>query len=103
MKLPGILAAETPNFMETMTAPIILIADRNDDVLNYFRKETATTDCALVHAKDGEEVLAILGSQAPHIAAAVIELELPVVNGLDLIGRLTSLEPSKRKLSHHVP
>jgi len=98
MKLPGILAAETPNFMETMTAPIILIADRNDDVLNYFRKEIATTDCALVHAKDGEEVLAILGSQAPHIAAAVIELELPVVNGVDLIGRLTSLEPKPKKI-----
>ena len=32
------------------------------------------------------------------IAAAVVELELPVVNGLQLIGRLTSLEPKPRKI-----
>jgi len=85
--------------MEIMSAlPIILIADRNEDVLDCFRKGAAMTDCALVHAKDGKEALAILGSQAPHIAAAVIELELPVVNGLDLIGRLTSLQPKPKKI-----
>jgi len=85
--------------METMTAsPIILIADRDDDVVNCLKQELASTDCALVHAKDGKEALAILGSQSPHVAAAVIELELPVVNGLDLIGRITSLDPKPKKI-----
>ena len=80
------------------TKPIILIADRTEDVLNCFKKELATTDCALLHAKDGKEALSIVDSQASHIAAAVIELELPVVNGLDLIGRLTSQQPKPKKI-----
>lgn len=83
--------------METMThSPIILIADRSDDVLNCLRKGVETTGCALVHAKDGKEALNILGSEASHVAAAVVELELPVVNGLDVIARLTSLQPKPK-------
>src|SRR6266508_841477 len=82
-----------------MTAsPIILIADRNDDVLNCFKQEVAAIDCELMHAKDGKEALAILGGKTPHIAAAVVELELPIVNGLDLIGRLTGLKPKPKKI-----
>ena len=82
-----------------MTAsPIILIADRHDDMLSHLRWDGAGANCALVHAKDGKEALAIVSSQAQHITAAVIELELPLVNGLDLIGRLTSLMPKSKRI-----
>jgi CheY-like chemotaxis protein len=85
-------------YQEAMsTAPIILIADRNDEALNYLKEELAT-DYALLHARDGQEVLSIVEAQTPHIALAVIELELPGVNGLSLIGRLTSHEPKPKKI-----
>src|SRR6202049_746413 len=80
------------------TAPIILIADRNDDALKYLKEELEPTEYELLHAKDGHEVLSIVDTQAHQIAFAVVELELPGVNGLFLIGRLTSQEPKPKKI-----
>ena len=80
------------------TAPIILIADRNDDALKYLKEELATTEYELLHAKDGQEALSIVDTQEHHIAFAVVELELPGVNVLNLIGRLTSQEPKPKKI-----
>ena len=79
------------------TAPIILIADRSDDALKYLKEELAA-NYALLHAKDGHEVLSIVDTHTSQIAFAVIELELPVVNGFNLIGRLTSQEPKPNKI-----
>jgi DNA-binding NarL/FixJ family response regulator len=53
---------------------------------------------SLLHAKDGHEVLSIVDTQANQIAFDVVELELPGVNGLHLIGRLTSQEPKPKKI-----
>ena len=84
---------------ETMTtAPIILIADRNEDALKYLKDELAATDYTLLHAKDGNEVLSIVDRQASQISVAVVELELPGVNGLNLIGRLTSQQPKPTRI-----
>ena len=80
------------------TAPIILIADRNDDALKYLQEELATADYTLLHAKDGREALSLVETQPSPIAFAVVELELPGVNGLHLIGRLTSQEPKPKKI-----
>jgi len=94
----SISAAEMLNSHGAMTTkPIILIADRNEEVPNCIRTELATTGFDLLHAKDGIEALSIVDSHSPNIAAAVIELELPVVNGLDLIGRL-SRQPKPKKI-----
>jgi len=94
----SISAAEMPNPNGAMTTkPIVLIADRNEDVSNCIKQALTTTGFTLLHAKDGKEALSIVDSHAPNIAAAVIELELPVVNGLDLIGRL-SQRPKPKKI-----
>jgi len=93
----GISAAEMPNSYGAMTTkPIILIADRDEDVSNCIKQELTATGFTLLHAKDGKEALSIVDSYAPNIAAAVIELELPVVNGLDLIGRLSQWPKPKK-------
>jgi CheY-like chemotaxis protein len=80
------------------TVPIILIADRNDDALKYLKEELATTEYALLHAKDGQEALSIVETQTSEIAVAVIELELPGMDSLNLIGRLTTREPKPKKI-----
>src|ERR1700730_558058 len=69
-----------------------------EDALKYLKEELATTQFELLHAKDGHEVLSIVDTQAYQIAFAVVELELPGVNGLHLIGRLTSQEPKPKKI-----
>jgi CheY-like chemotaxis protein len=79
------------------TSPIILIADRDDDALKYLQEELATADYTLLQAKDGREALSLVETQ-PQIAFAVVELELPGVNGLHIIGRLTSQEPKPKKI-----
>ena len=81
-----------------MNAPIILIADRNEDALKYLKEELATTQFELLHAKDGHEVLSIVDTQEHQIAFAVVELELPGVNGLHLIGQLTSQQPKPKRI-----
>jgi two-component system, response regulator PhcR len=80
------------------TAPIIIIADRTDDALKYLKEELATTEYTLLHATDGQEVMSIIETETSQIAFAVIELELPGGNGLNLIGRLTSHEPRPNKI-----
>lgn len=78
-------------------APIILVADRNEDAAKYLQEELARTNYELFHASDGKEVLSIIDTPS-QIAFAVIELELPLVNGLSLIGRLTTQDPRPGKI-----
>ena len=80
------------------TAPIILIADRNEDALKYLREELPLTDYVLLHAKDEQEALSIVDRKASRIAFAVIELELPGMSGFNLIGRLTGQQPKPKKI-----
>ena len=78
-------------------APIILIADRHDDALKCL-KEELPTPFALFHARNGLEASFVLNHRKSLIAAAVVELELPFVNGFDLIGRLTGKHPKPKKI-----
>ena len=79
-------------------SPIILVADRNEDALKYLREELPITDYVLLHAKDEREALSIVDRKASRIAFAVIELELPGMNGFNLIGRLTGQQPKPKKI-----
>src|SRR5258708_11005411 len=79
-------------------SPIILVADRNEDALKYLREELPITDYVLLHAKDEREALSIVDRKASRIAFAVIELELPGMNGFNLIGRLTGQHPKPKRI-----
>jgi CheY-like chemotaxis protein len=72
----------------------ILVADTSDAILGILREELATTNYALLHAKDGLEAIRYLELLKSEIDLAIIHLELPVVNGPNVIGRL-----AKRKQS----
>ena len=80
------------------TLPIILVVDRNEDSLKYLSEELPITDYILLHAKDEQEALSIVDRKASRIAFAVIELELPGMNGFNLIGRLTGQQPKPKKI-----
>ena len=67
----------------------ILIADHDEDVFNVLKEQLAETDYALLHAKNGEEAIALLERLKSKIELAIIDLELPEQSGWDLISRLT--------------
>jgi len=67
----------------------ILIADHHEDVLNILEKQLATTNYALLHARNGAKAIALLERLKSKIELAIIDLELPDFSGFDLIGRLT--------------
>jgi CheY-like chemotaxis protein len=67
----------------------ILIADHHEDVLNILKEQLATTNYALLHARNGAEAIALLERLRSKIELAIINLDLPGFSGWDLIGRLT--------------
>jgi DNA-binding response OmpR family regulator len=66
----------------------ILVADRSDGFVDTLKAELAATNLALLHAKNGEEAVYLLELLESEIELAIIELELPLFSGLDLIWRL---------------
>ena len=77
----------------------ILVADTSDAFLGILKEELATTDYALLHAKDGQEAIDYLEVLNADIALAIIQLELPVVSGLDVIWRLVrQAQPKPTKI-----
>jgi CheY-like chemotaxis protein len=73
----------------------ILVADTSDAFLGLLKEELATTAYALLHAKDGQEAIDYLDLLKSEIDLAIIELELPVVSGIDVIWRLVRQEQPK--------
>jgi len=73
----------------------ILVADTGDAFLEILRKELATSEYALLHAKNGQEAIYYLDLLKSEIDLAIIELELPVVSGLDVIWSLVKQKQPK--------
>ena len=77
-----------------MRTRLILVADTSEAFLDTLREELATTDYALLHAKNGQEAIDYLELLKSEISLAIIELELPVVTGLDVIWQLVRRKQS---------
>ena len=78
-----------------MISRFILVADTSDAFVDIVREELASTDYALLHAKDGQEAIDYLELLTSEIDVAIIRLELPVVSGLDVIWRLVGRNQPK--------
>jgi DNA-binding response OmpR family regulator len=78
-----------------MKSRFILVADTSDAFLDILKNELATTDFALLHAKNGQEAIDYLELLKSEIELAIIELELPVVSGLDVIVELARRKQTK--------
>ena len=71
-----------------MRNQFILVADRSDGFVDSLKEALAATNYPLLHAKNGEEAVYLLELLQAEIKLAIIELELPLLSGLDLIWRL---------------
>jgi DNA-binding NarL/FixJ family response regulator len=61
---------------------IVLIVDRKDEVLKILRTALQSTDYVILHAKTGDEAVAVLSVLKFPIDLAIIDLELPSDDGL---------------------
>ncbi len=66
----------------------VLVANASTDLPSTLRAVLATTTYALLHAKNGEEALGYVNLLRTGIRVVIIDLELPLINGLDVIWRL---------------
>src|SRR4051794_39397432 len=78
-----------------MKTGFILVADRSDALQGILKIELASTDHAVLHAKDGEEAIDYLNLLKGDVTLAIIALELPVVSGLDVIWNLVRQKPTR--------
>jgi two-component system cell cycle response regulator len=78
-----------------MRKRFILVVDTNEVLVGILREELATTTYALLHAKDGQEALDYLELLKSDIALAIIDFELPVLSGLDVIWHLVRQKHSR--------
>jgi CheY-like chemotaxis protein len=70
---------------------IVLVVDREDEVLKTLRTALESSDYVVLHATTGSEALAVLSGLKFPIDLAIIDLELPsddgvVINLLTILG-----------------
>jgi two-component system, NtrC family, response regulator GlrR len=73
---------------------IVLIVDREDDVLKMLRIALQSTDYVFLHATTGDEALSVLSRLKDPIDLTIVDLDLPRDDGL-VISLLTILGPGK--------
>jgi CheY-like chemotaxis protein len=69
-------------------AQAILIVDRHGGVYQTLEEQLAATNYALLHARDGEEAIALLERLKSNVELAIVAVEFPDLGGWDLIGVL---------------
>jgi DNA-binding response OmpR family regulator len=69
---------------------IVLIVDREDEVLEILSTALQSTDYVLMQAKTGDEALAMLSRLKSHIDLTIIDLDVPSDDGL-VVSLLTIL------------
>jgi CheY-like chemotaxis protein len=92
--LPAKAVLTTGGKMRWPTAGIVLIVDREDDVLNILRTALQSTDYVFLHATTGDEALSVLSRLKHPIDLTIVDLELPRDDGL-VISLLTILGSDK--------
>ncbi len=70
----------------------ILIADRNRHVRELLRREFEAGGYRVRLAKDGKQVLTVINSAEP-LDLLILDLEIPYVDGVEIIERLRDSEP----------
>ena len=71
---------------------IIMIADRNRHVRELLRREFEADGYRVRLAKDGKQVWTVINS-AEALDLLILDLEIPYVNGAEIIERLKDREP----------
>ena len=70
--------------------PLVLIADDDDDVVQLLKVYLRPLDCDFVHAKDGDDALAI--AQSRHPAVVLLDVMMPKRSGWEVCQALKAVQ-----------
>jgi CheY-like chemotaxis protein len=70
----------------TAEAPVVVVADDDEDILMLVRATLAGAGYEVVVARDGAAALARVGERLP--AAAVLDIAMPELDGLEVLRRI---------------
>ena len=73
--------------------PLVLIADDDEDILTLVALRFRRSGLEVILARDGEEALELIQTRAPD--AAVLDIAMPKLTGLELVRRLRESEATK--------
>jgi DNA-binding response OmpR family regulator len=79
----------------TTDAPVVVVADDDEDILMLVRATLTRAGYEVVVARDGAAALALLGERRP--AAAVLDIAMPEVDGLEVLARIRA-DPATAEL-----
>jgi DNA-binding response OmpR family regulator len=89
----GIASKSTAAKAAARTVPLVLIADDDEDILTLVALRFRRSGLEVILARDGEEAFELITSRAPD--AAVLDIAMPKLTGLELVRRLRDLEATK--------
>jgi DNA-binding response OmpR family regulator len=75
------------------TVPLVLIADDDEDILTLVALRFRRSGLEVILARDGEEALELIKTRAPD--AAVLDIAMPKLTGLEVVRRLRDSEATK--------
>ena len=73
--------------------PLVLIADDDEDILTLVALRFRRSGLEVILARDGEEALELIQTRAPD--AAVLDIAMPKLTGLEVVRRLRDAEATK--------
>jgi len=73
--------------------PLVLIADDDEDILTLVALRFRRSGLEVILARDGEEALELIETRAPD--AAVLDIAMPKLTGLEVVRRLRNSEATK--------
>jgi CheY-like chemotaxis protein len=79
-----------------MSKKVIMLAYAHQDVVKVLRAELAKTQYALLHVTSPQEAIRCLKHVRANISLAIVDLDLSVTSGLDVIRRLGRCRHEKR-------
>jgi DNA-binding response OmpR family regulator len=85
----NIKAAKPP----VRAVPLVLIADDDEDILTLVALRFRRSGLEVILARDGEEALELIQTRAPD--AAVLDIAMPKLTGLEVVRRLRGSEATK--------
>ncbi|MDP9303405.1 MAG: response regulator [Actinomycetota bacterium] len=89
----GIAPDATPAKAAARAVPLVLVADDDEDILTLVALRFRRSGLEVILARDGEEALELINTRAPD--AAVLDIAMPKLTGLEVVRRLRSSEATK--------
>jgi len=89
----GIASDATPAKAAVRAVPLVLVADDDEDILTLVALRFRRSGLEVILARNGEEALELINTRAPD--AAVLDIAMPKLTGLEVVRRLRSSDATK--------